>query len=87
MAGLPVRPLEGSGPWSLVDVADAAGVSYDMVYRDVRQGVLPVSAPKARTGGRPHYLVSLDGLRRSARPAYRHVAATQANRRAGAHAG
>ena len=68
-----IRPLTGSGPWSLVDVADAAGVSYDMVYRDIRQGFLP--AAPSRNGGRTRYAVSVDGLGRSARPCYRHVAA------------
>jgi hypothetical protein len=68
-----IRPLEGSGPWSLVDVADAAGVSYDMVYRDIRQGILP--ALRVRRGpGRARYTVTAEGLRRSARPCYRHAA-------------
>lgn len=66
-----IRPLAGSGPWSLVDVADAAGVSYDMVYRDIRQGILPVHAQR-RGGARPRYSVSADDLRRSARACYRH---------------
>lgn len=69
-----IRPLEGTGPWNLVDVADAAGVSYDMVYRDIRQGILP--ALSVRKGpGRARYTVTAEGLRRSARPCYRHAAA------------
>lgn len=69
-----IRPLEGIGPWGLVDVADAAGVSYDMVYRDIRQGILP--ALRLRRGpGHSRYAVSADGLRHSARPCYRHAAA------------
>ncbi len=67
-----IRPLEGSGPWSLVDVADASGVSYDMVYRDIRQGILP--ALRLRRGPGQRYAVSLEDLRRSARPCYRHAA-------------
>jgi hypothetical protein len=67
-----IRPLEGPGPWSLVDVADAAGVSYDMVYRDIRQGILP--ALRLRRGpGHSRYAVSSEGLRKSARPCYRHA--------------
>jgi hypothetical protein len=72
-----IRPLVGSGPWSLVDVADAAGVSYDMVYRDIRQGILPVHAQR-RGGGRPRYSVSAEDLRRSARACYRHSIAEAA---------
>ena len=54
-------------------MADAAGVSYDMVYRDIRQGILP--ALRLRRGpGHSRYAVSADGLRRSARPCYRHAA-------------
>lgn len=79
-----IRPLVGAGPWSLVEVADAAGVSYDLVYRDIRQGILPTLV--ARRGGRPRYTVSADNLRHSARPCYRHTvaataAATAASRR------
>lgn len=67
-----IRPLQGPGPWTLVEVADAAGVSYDAVYRDVRRGIL--TALRVRRGeGRGHYLVSIVNLRHSARPCYRHV--------------
>lgn len=77
-----IRPLVGPGPWSLVDVADAAGVSYDMVYRDIRQGILPVHAHR-QGGGRPRYSVSAEDLRRSARACYRHsIADAQAPARA-----
>lgn len=68
-----IRPLVGAGPWSLVDVADAAGVSYDMVYRDIRQGILSARSNRRR-GGRPRYAVAADDLRHSARPCYRHAA-------------
>ena len=66
-----IRPLVGAGPWSLVDVADAAGVSYDLVYRDIRQGILPTQVN--RRGGRPRYAVTAEQLRHSARPCYRHA--------------
>jgi hypothetical protein len=69
-----VRPLEGAGPWSLVEVADAAGVRYDTVYRDIRTGIL-AARRLARGGGRVRYVVTAEGLRRSARPCYRRAAA------------
>lgn len=71
-----IRPLVGAGPWSLVDVADAAGVSYDLVYRDIRQGILPTQMN--RRGGRPRYAVTAEQLRKSARPCYRHSVPAQA---------
>ncbi len=82
-----IRPLEGAGPWSLVDIADAAGISYDMVYRDIRQGILPASRLR-RGPGHSRYAVSADGLRRSARPCYRHAAlAVEAQGREGGRTG
>lgn len=72
--GVEVRPLEGAGPWSLVEVADAAGVRYDTVYRDIRTGIL-AARRLAWGGGRIRYLVTAEGLRHSARPCYRRAAA------------
>ena len=60
---------------SLVEVADAANVSYDRVYRDVRTGILPSHAvPKAERHDRRLFSVTLSDLARSARPCYRRIA-------------
>jgi len=66
------RPLRGPGPWTLVDVANAAGRSYDMVYRDAHQGVLPTLHPQGP--GHQWDLVSLADLGHSVRPCYRRLA-------------
>lgn len=65
--------LVGSGPWSLVEVADALGLSYDTVCRDVRRGALPAQASSPRTGSR--YQVGLEDLARAGRALYRQAAA------------
>lgn len=69
---LELRPLVGHGPWTLVDVADAAGVSYDRVYRDVRNGVLG-GGKKPKHPGRSLHLVTTSDLRSSGRSCYRHL--------------
>ena len=66
------KPLEGMGPWTLVEVADAVGKSYDVVYRDAQRGILATQDGRLR-GGRARYLVTITALRQSARPCYRHV--------------
>lgn len=71
-AATPTRPLEGMGPWTLVEVADAIGQSYDLVYRDAQRGVLATQDGRPR-GSRARYLVTITALRQSARPCYRHV--------------
>lgn len=59
---------------SLVDVADAAHVSYDRVYRDVRTGILPChSVPTAQRHDRRRFSVTLSDLSQSARPCYRRL--------------
>lgn len=67
-----IRPLPGLGPWTLVEVADAVGVSYDAVYHDVRHGIL-TARTQAGIADRARYVVTITDLRRSARPCYRHV--------------
>lgn len=60
---------------SLVEVADAASVSYDRVYRDVRTGILPShSVPLAERHDHRRFSVTLSDLGRSTRPCYRRVA-------------
>jgi hypothetical protein len=66
---LPVRPLAGSGPWSLIEVADATGLPYETVYRDARLGRLPCTA--VTVGRATRYAVTRDALARGVRPAYR----------------
>lgn len=69
---VPVRPLHGPGPWSLVDVADALGMSYDTVCRDVRHGLLPARRVSHAHAGR--YEVSREDLLRSPLPRYHALA-------------
>lgn len=60
---------------SLVEIADAASVSYDRVYRDVRTGILPShSVPMAERHDHRRFAVTLSDLGRSARPCYRRLA-------------
>jgi hypothetical protein len=66
--------LAGTGPWSLVEVADALGLSYDTVCRDVRRGLLPARRAAVRHGAR--YLVQRDDLARAGRAVYRTAART-----------
>jgi hypothetical protein len=67
--GLPRIPLEGQGPWSLVEVADAAGVPYETVYRDVRAGRLSCQRVDHQ------YRVAAVDLGRAARGEYRRLVA------------
>lgn len=69
--------LKGPGPWTLVEVADAAGVSYDAVYRDVQRNILTARLVR-RGAGRLRYVVTIVSLRRSARACYRHIPSTLA---------
>ncbi len=69
---VPVRPLTGRGPWSLVDVADALGMSYDTVCRDVRHGLLPARRTSHVQVGR--YEVTREDLLRSPLPRYQALA-------------
>lgn len=66
------QPLVGQGPWSLVEVADALGMSYDTVCRDVRRGVLPARRAPLHSVGR--FVVGSEELERAAREAYRRLA-------------
>ena len=66
------RPLEGMGPWTLVEVADAFGTSYDSVYLDARCGTLATQDGR-RLGTGVRYLVSIEALRNSPRPCYRRI--------------
>ena len=63
------QALVGQGPWSLVELADALGMSYDTVCRDVRRGILPARQAPVHSGAR--YVVQADDLARAGRPAYR----------------
>jgi len=65
--------LPGTGPWSLVEVADTLGMSYDTVCRDVRRGILPARPATQRPG--PRYVVYAEDLGRAGRGAYRTLAA------------
>jgi hypothetical protein len=65
--------LGGLGPWTLIEVADALGLSYDTVCRDVRRGVLPAHRAPVHAGSR--YQVTLEELGRGGRSAYRQAAA------------
>lgn len=69
---LPPRPrLSGPGPWSLTEVADATGLRYEAVYRDVRQGRLSVrETPQGRAR---RYTVGMEDLAHAARSVYRHA--------------
>ncbi len=61
--------------FSLVEVADLAGVSYDRVYRDVRTGILPsMRLTDYSRHDRRCLEVRLEDLSRSEQPLYRHVA-------------
>jgi hypothetical protein len=62
--------LGGTGPWTLTEVADAVGLSYDTVCRDVRRGVLPARR-RPHAGGGARYLVTAEDLARAGRAAYR----------------
>lgn len=66
------KPLVGQGPWSLVEVADALGMSYDTVCRDVRRGVLPARRAPLHSVGR--FVVEPEDLERAVRVAYRLLA-------------
>jgi hypothetical protein len=67
----PTQPLSGQGPWTLVQVADALGMSYDTVCRDVRRGLLPARPASRRGVGR--YEVLAEDLRRSPLARYRQL--------------
>ena len=69
--------LVGGGPWTLVEVADALGISYDTVCRDVRRGVLSARRAPAHAGSR--YQVTLEDLGRGGRAVYRPAAADAAS--------
>jgi len=62
---------------TLVEVADAADVSYDRVYRDVRTGILPShTVSMAERHDHRRFVVTLTDLSRAARPCYRRLAET-----------
>ncbi len=61
--------LGGGGPWTLVELADALGLSYDTVCRDVRRGILPARRSPSRAGSR--YEVTAEDLSRAGRVVYR----------------
>jgi len=69
---VPMRPLAGAGPWSLVEVADALGMSYDTVCRDVRHGLLPARRMAHAKIGR--YQVTREDLLRSPLARYQALA-------------
>lgn len=62
---------------TLVEIADAANVSYDRVYRDVRTGILP-SHTVSMTERHDHrrFVVTPSDLAKAARPCYRRLAET-----------
>jgi len=82
---VPAQSLVGPGPWSLVDVADALGMSYDTVCRDVRHGLLPARrVAHAQTG---RYEVTREDLLRSTLPRYQSLARLLSDRPASSPAG